>query len=433
MVRYTNGEQRRSSASRRNFLKATGVATATGIAGCIGMGNSSAPDSVTFGQPAALTGKWDFLQPAVSQASDLAVKQINDAGGPLGAKLKLKRRDTAVSPQQAKSVFEQLINNDNAIAINGLFSSEITPLFDFLVEKEVPINTPWPGSTALDTKGGDHETPDKLSDDEWIWRTTISDTVHTAGAAKNALSNGTKKVGVINGTSQGERSWADAFISAYKNGGGKVVKKVEVEEGKSSYQAELERLFQADFDGFVVALALEDATTLLRDWSNAGYGNQPILEDTLASNDLVKAVGKDLKGAWVSSPTGQGPYYKEFVSAFKKAGDAELHAWAAPAYDAVVSTALALHKAGEASTEAIEKNLGPITRDGGTKVSTFEKGMKEIDNGNDINFQGAGTPVNFTGYGNVLGDVAITTMTGNKFEQTKVIKAKELSGVVDEY
>jgi ABC-type branched-subunit amino acid transport system substrate-binding protein len=391
------------------------------------------PDSVTFGQPAALTGKWDFLQPAVSQATDLATKSVNDAGGPLGATLNIKRRDTAVSPQQARSVVEQLINNDDAIAINGLYSSEITPLFDFLTKKEVPINTPWPGSTALDGRGGDHGTPQNLDDDEWIWRTTISDTVHTAGAAKNALDNGTETVGAINGTSQGERSWAEAFINAYENGGGSVAKRVEVEEGKSSYQAELDRLYQADFDAAVVAVALEDATTMLRDWKNAGYGGQLILEDTLASQDLVKAVGQDLQGAWVASPTGQGPYYDTFTEQFEQAGDAELHPWAAPAYDAVVSTALALHRAGEASPAAIEKNLGPVTREGGTKVSTFEKGKQELDDGNDINFQGAGTPVNFTEFGNVWGHVGISTMTGSQFEQTKVIEAEELRGVVDEY
>ena len=172
---------------------------------------------------------------------------------------------------------------------------------------------------------------------------------------------------------------------------------------------------------------------MLREWKNAGYGGQLILEDTLASQDLVKAVGSALKGAWVASPTGQGPYYDAFTKQFQQAGDAELHPWAAPAYDAVVSTALALHRAGEASPAAIEKNLGPVTREGGTKVSTFKKGKQELDNGNEINFQGAGTPVNFTEFGNVFGDVGISTMTGKKFEVTKVIKAKDLRGVVDEY
>lgn len=435
MGQDTNGMGGNNSGSRRSFLKIAGTTAivGTGLAGCVGSGGQSGPDSVTFGQPAGLTGKWDFLQPAASQATDLAVQRINDAGGPLGAELEINRRDTGVNPQEARSVVQQLINNDDALALLGLFSSEITPLFDFLTEQEVPINTPWPGSTALDGRGGDHDTPEDVSDDEWIWRTTISDTVHTAGGAKNALDNGTETIGVIHGSSQGERSWAEGFMSAYRNGGGEVVEVVEVEEGKSSYQSELDRLFQADFQGFVVGVALEDATTMLRDWSNAGYGRQLILEDTLVSQDLVDAVGSDINGAWVASPTGQGPSYDRFESEFQEAGDAELHAWAAPAYDSVVSTALALHRGGEASPEAIEKNLGPVTRQGGTKVTTFEEGKQELDNGNEINFQGAGTPVNFTGFGNVYGDVGISTVSEGEFSQTRVIKAQDLRDVVDEY
>lgn len=172
------------------------------------------------------------------------------------------------------------------------------PLFEFLVEKEVPINTPWPGSTELDGRGGDHGTPEDVSDDAWIWRTTISDTVHTAGAARNALDKGSQTVGVINGTSQGERSWAEAFISAYENGGGSVATQVEVEEGASSYQSQLDRLYQADVDAAVIAVALEDATTMLRDWKNASSNPTRALWSSMARTSLATGHTNSPTGGW---------------------------------------------------------------------------------------------------------------------------------------
>jgi ABC-type branched-subunit amino acid transport system substrate-binding protein len=314
---------------------------------------SSGPERVVFGQPAGISGKWDFLQPAVSQASELATQQINDAGGPLDAEFELLRRDTAVNPQQARQVVRQLVNNDGVPAINGLFSSEIVPLWDFIQELSVPIISPWPGSTFLDTRGGDRGTPEDLSDDEWLWRTVIGDTVHTAGAAQAMVENDFMTIGVMNGTSAGERSWADSFIAAFEDLGGTVAQRVEVSEGQSSYQSSLDRLFQADFDAWALAVALTDATTVIRDWSNAGYGRQLLLEDGLMDADLIEAVGEQAEGAWIAAGSTQGPNYDSFLPAFQELGDADVHTWGVASYDATNVLALATHRAGEATPEAI--------------------------------------------------------------------------------
>lgn len=233
--------------NRRTFLKVAGASGIAATAGCIGLsGNGGGSGTIVFGQPAALTGQWDFLQPGVSQAADVALKHINDAGGPLDRELDLIRRDTGVNPQKARSVVTQLIENDNAVAILGLFSSEINPLWDFLQQQQTPVVTNWPGSTFLDTHGGDKRTPGNLDDDEWVWRTVVGDTVHTTGNAKYTLEQGYKKIGVINGNTEGARSYAEGFLSAYEASGGTVASRVEISLGQSSYQAALDRLFKSD-------------------------------------------------------------------------------------------------------------------------------------------------------------------------------------------
>lgn len=414
---------------RRRFLKTTGFGALAATAGCAGLGGGGG--KIVLGQPAALTGKWDFLQPAISQATDLAVKQINDAGGPLGRELEVSRRDTGVNPQQARSVLQQLIENDNAIAIEGLFSSELVPLWDFVTGLEVPVNTPWPGTNYLDTRGGDKMTPDDLGDDGWVWRTTISDTVQTAGGAKHAKDENVQTVGVIHGNTAGARTWAEGFMTHFKAGGGSVAKVVEVQEGSSSYQSGLSRLFEADFDAFVVSMGLEDATTLFRDWESGGYGRQPILSDVLADPSLAKAVGSSFDGAWSATPIGQGPNFSNFQSAFKDAGDVEMNAWAACAYDSIMTTALAIERVGEATPEGIEKNLGPVTREGGDKVGSFSAGQSALEGG-EVDYEGAATACNFTQFGNVFGAVGIMTAQGDSFTQTDVVSAETLRNFVDE-
>ncbi|OYR57924.1 hypothetical protein DJ71_26005, partial [Halorubrum sp. E3] len=98
--------------SRRAVVTITGVGGIAGLSGCVGFGgngdggdgddggsnggdgtddtdgtdggtgDSDAPETITLGQPASLSGQWDFLQPGISQATDAAVNHINEAGGP---------------------------------------------------------------------------------------------------------------------------------------------------------------------------------------------------------------------------------------------------------------------------------------------------------------------------------------------------------------
>src|SRR6056297_1242941 len=117
----------RAGTDRRAFLRGSGAAAlaTVGLAGCIGTengddsGGGGVPDTIVVGQPASVTGAWDFLQPAASAATDLAVQQINDAGGPLGSDFEVDRQDTAVETQQAREVVRQFADSDNVVAING--------------------------------------------------------------------------------------------------------------------------------------------------------------------------------------------------------------------------------------------------------------------------------------------------------------------------
>ncbi|RKS75178.1 amino acid/amide ABC transporter substrate-binding protein (HAAT family) [Haloarcula quadrata] len=434
-----------SKVNRRSVLKTVGATGVVGLAGCISTdGNgtatdpdgtvtgSSGPDTITFGQPAALTGQWDFLQPGVSQAADAAVQHINDAGGPLGAELSISRRDTAVNPQEARTVVTQLLENDNAAAILGLFSSEINPLWNFLQEQQAPILTPWPGSTFLDTRGGDKMTPSDTSDDEWVWRPIVGDTVHTSGNATYTLDQGYNNIGVLTGNTEGERSYVNGFLNTFEANGGTVANRVEVSLGQSNYQSALNRLFQADFDAFLVSFPQESAITALSDWADGGYGGQPILSDTLAQQAVIDQVGSGLNGAWAATPGQSGPSYDTFEEIYQQAGDAEINGWTPPSWDAAQVAALAIERAGEASHEAIQKNIGKVTRSGGTTVSTFAEGKEALANGDEISYQGAATPTNFTAHGNVFGSVTIRTAQDGEFVVTDEVAADAIRDSVPE-
>jgi ABC-type branched-subunit amino acid transport system substrate-binding protein len=222
-------------------------------------------------------------------------------------------------------------------------------------------------------------------------------------------------------------------MDAYEGNGGTVAKQVEVAEGKASYQSELDTLFDADFDAWALAVGLQDATTIVREWDSAGYGSQLLLEDGLRDPDLIENVGSQAEGAWIAAGSSEGPNYDTFVEKFREAGDADVHTWGVAAYDAVNVTALAIERGGSADPDTIQQNLGPVAREGGTTVSNFADGKEALANGEEVNYDGAATPVDFTEFGNVFGDVTISTVTPDGFEVEGTVKADDLKGLVEDY
>jgi ABC-type branched-subunit amino acid transport system substrate-binding protein len=240
-------------------------------------------------------------------------------------------------------------------------------------------------------------------------------------------------MGILSGTSAGESGWTKSFVEAYEPLGGTVAKVVDVSEGKASYQSELNQLFEADFDAWALSLALEDATTAIENWKNGGYGKQLLMEDGLMSGDLIDQVGEAAEGAWIAAGSTQGPNYGSFETKFEEAGDADVHTWGVAAYDATNVIALAIHHAGEASHDAVQRSIGDVTREGGTTVSTFAEGKEALDAGEEVNYEGAVTNVDFTRHGNVWGNVAVSQVTPDGFEEQFDVDADTLQESIDDY
>jgi ABC-type branched-subunit amino acid transport system substrate-binding protein len=410
-----------------------GSAGATlGVAGCIS-DITGGGGKVTFGQPAALTGKWDYLQESVTRVTKMAKEDINDAGGVNGKTLEISRRDTGVNPQKARTVTKQLINQDGATALLGLYSSEIVPLWDYLQSLETPIVTPWPGTRFLDNRGGDKMTPKDLSDDEWVWRTIIHDSVHTAAAALTAADTA-DTVAVVHGSSAGETGWAEAFADAAEVIDSiEIVKTMEVAEGQTTYASEVSRLFESEFDAWALALGAKDAITLMRNWIEGGYGKPLIGEDTLAQAEVYNTLGDKLSNVdvRVAKPSSSGPVAETVTSRFNdRWPDVDLNPWGLASYEATIVPALAAHRAGSTKPKEIEKNIGPVSRPGGKEVETYEAGKKALDNGEEINFQGAGSTANFTGDGNVVGPSVVVQVTPDGEEKVATVSEERIKEVL---
>jgi branched-chain amino acid transport system substrate-binding protein len=107
--------------SRRTVIKGALAGAATGIAGFpfIGYGQS---DVIRVGHLTPRTGFLGPLGEFAVQAMDMAVAEINAAGGVLGRKIELLKEDS-VNPQTATTKAERMVERDKVACLVGEISS----------------------------------------------------------------------------------------------------------------------------------------------------------------------------------------------------------------------------------------------------------------------------------------------------------------------
>ncbi len=93
-------------------MKKNHLGTWTGglaLAALLGSGVALAEDTIKIGVPVGLSGANSVVAPSVVQAGELAVKEINEAGGVLGRKLELIVADDGSGAQGAQKAFDSLV------------------------------------------------------------------------------------------------------------------------------------------------------------------------------------------------------------------------------------------------------------------------------------------------------------------------------------
>ena len=114
----------RKGVSRRQIIVGTtgaGAALATGILGFPAIGRAQA-DVIKIGHLTPRTGFLGPLGEYAVMAADLAVEEINAAGGMMGRKIELLKEDS-VNPQTASTKAERMIERDKVACIIGEISS----------------------------------------------------------------------------------------------------------------------------------------------------------------------------------------------------------------------------------------------------------------------------------------------------------------------
>ena len=373
---------------KKSITFVTSAILALALAGCSGNANAPASgsgsgsgasqDKIRIGLSSPMTGDISQIGQSGKNAADLAVEEVNSAGGlKVGSEtytVELVVGDDENKPESAANVFQRLINQDKVVGIIGPPTSKCANAGAPITEsaKTVMISS-WATNVNV------------TKDKNYVFRSCFIDPFQgkvNAAFVSDTLKAKTAAV-LYDVASDYNKGLAEVFRDEFTAAGGKVVAFESYQTGDKEFKSQLTKIKAANpevvfFPNYYneVALQLQQAKQLGLDATFLGG-------DAWDSPDLFTLAGKDLlEGTYFSNHyavDADVPELQAFLKTYQEKYGVVPDATAALTYDAIKILLQAVEKAGSTDKTAI--------RDAVAATKDF-KGVTGT-----ISFEGSGDPV----------------------------------------
>ena len=389
------------SSTQGNATTAAGVTTDPGSASAAVSAPPSAPPctsiDLVMGSLLPLTGDLAFLGPAGATAIDLALADIDSAGGVLEQPVIYLAGDSgdARTGIAAEAVTSQVASGAQAIV--GPAASTVTiTVIDQTVEAGVvlisPANT-GPGLTDYPDQG-------------LYFRMAASDVAQGSALATVAEGLGLTSGATIARADPYGMGIQSAFEDAYAASGGAVGVSITYEPDALSFAGAVGEIAATDPE-FVLIAGFDEAANILREMTRQGIGPQDVqvflAEGSVSTTGYAGLPEGAMAGVVGGVPTGDPSVdLKDFHRRLlKQVPDLTTFAYAAEAYDAAILVALAAAYADCADGRAIAQALpaGANATAGSSRCGTYSDCLGVIESGGQPHYEGAAGSRDFNEFG----------------------------------
>jgi ABC-type branched-subunit amino acid transport system substrate-binding protein len=360
---------------------------------------------LTIGDIVPLTGDLADYGPSGRKAAQVAVDQINAAVKEAGVDhtVKLVNEDDQTDPQASVQAARKVVDTDNATCIAGGYSSTSStiPIANSVTIRDGVLQLS-PASTADEISD--------LKDDGLVNRTSPPDRFQgptLAGLVEKSLGGAQGKTINIGARNDAYGTGlADTFTKPWEAKGGKIGKKVIYDPKQPSYNSEAQQIVSGNPDGWVIIDFPETYAKVGPALVRTGKWDpkKSFITDGLASSKLPGDVGRDategMRGTAPGSPD-SGAASEGFDKVYTAAGGPDRQTFDAQNFDATMLCYLTAVAAGSTDGKEMAAKLQDVSGPGGTKY-TFEQlpaAIKALQNGDDINYEGASGPLDLNDQG----------------------------------
>jgi branched-chain amino acid transport system substrate-binding protein len=350
---------------------------------CAGEGDGT----LTIGTVLPETGNLAFLGPPEFAAAELAIQDINEAGGVLGQDVVLKQGDSGdATTDVANQTVDRHLEAGSDVFIGAASSGVSFTFIDKLVENcKIHFS---PANTSPDFTD--------YADDDLYFRTAPSDVLQGRVLADLMIAEGVQTAAVIALQDPYGEGLLQYTTEAFTDQGGEVVEQFTYDPQAPSFEAEVDKVVAADPDAFVLIGFEESAKILTTAFEKGLTPDQKQIY--LVDGNVGNALGENFEAGQMEGIRGTLPS-AELTDEFKNRlleVDPELvdFSYGPEAYDAIIISALAAVAAESDNPAEIATMINGTTRDG-EKCDSFAACVELLEAGTDIDYDGPSGPQTF--------------------------------------
>jgi len=328
-------------------------------AGCGGTKTEApaAPKEVLIGANFELSGNVATFGISIMNAMEMAVTEINAAGGVLGVPLKMVKADNKSDAAESTNVATKLITQDKVVALLGpVTSTNVLAAAPVAMQYKIPLLTPT-GTAAKVTVGDDGKTK------EYIFRNCFIDPFQGLVGANFAFNSLKAKTAAlfIEKNSDYAKGLGEVFKENFTKLGGTIVAEEAFVTEDKDFRATLTKINAKKPDVLYVPSYYEQDGLIAKQARELGYTNPILGADGWDSGKLLEIAGAAaLQKVYFTnhySPFSTDPKVAKFVNEYKTKFGSVPDALAALGYDATFMMADAIKRAGAADPAKITAAL----------------------------------------------------------------------------
>lgn len=329
-----------------------------------------------------LSGAQEFIGTYVKNGAEVAVDQINKAGGVLGRQVSLEIRDDKANPAAALAAARELLGAGVNLHVGGISSAVVLALAPVMQQEKGVHLTCGAGTEKMN-----HE-----AYNEHMFRPGDSPDARCRAQAKlmaEKYPNVTRWTGLIPDHEYGRTTWSlfvDGLLEFYPAIAKKkpeIVDPVLMPYGVSDYRNGITAALRVQADGCFNATYGGDAITMFQQARGFNLMQRYKVVCDAANEFLVaRGMKQQLPPQWTgmhyySAANKGNPISDRFVADYlAKTKDPEPLGWAAEAHSAIYALARAIEKGRSVETGSVIRNLKGLTWD----TVTGPRHMRTEDN-----------------------------------------------------
>ena len=307
------------------------------LAGAAGAGGCKKSTDIPVGVNLPLSDSLSAYGKATLEGIQWRAKQINDAGGIHGRKIRLEVQDNRGKDTDTRSAFKKFTDVDGVVAVLGPITSTRSLAAKMDAQQ---------AKTAMITPTATNDLV--TANSSYVFRACYNDSFQGREVARYAYETGVRKAAVmIDRGSDYSKGVSASFTKAFEGAGGKVVAEESYQGADKDFGAQLVRIKNAGAETIFLPAYPPNVQDIIRQAKVVGFPGRLCGSDGWDNSTVIEDSGENIEGCFYMAaywPGEDRKMVRDFVQDMTAATGRTPGSFEALGYDAMLLLGQALQK-----------------------------------------------------------------------------------------